>query len=70
MEGNRRFGKGARVAVIALLALTVISLASPFAAAQNGDELDTGVLLFWFIVIILIFFAPFILYKAVMIIQP
>ncbi len=69
MEDGNRKSKWARAALVALLAIMTIALLAPAAAAQD-EEVDTTVYFFWFIFILIALVLVFLLFKAVVIIQP
>ncbi len=69
MEDGNRKSKWARAALVALLAIMTIALLAPAAAAQD-EETDTTVYFFWFIFILIALVLVFLLFKAVVIIQP
>jgi regulator of protease activity HflC (stomatin/prohibitin superfamily) len=69
MEDGNRKSKWARVALVALLAIMTIALLAPTVAAQD-EETDATVYLFWFIFILIALLLVFLLFKAVVIIQP
>ncbi|MCK4971217.1 MAG: hypothetical protein KAS77_11830, partial [Thermoplasmata archaeon] len=68
MEGEGRVTKWARMALVLLLVISIISLTALPVAAQDED--NTQVIFFWFIFILIALLLVFAFYKAVMIIQP
>ena len=65
---GERFASG-RAARVALMTLATLALMAPAVAAQNGDN-SAEVALLWFIGFVLALLLLFIVYKAVVIIQP
>ncbi len=70
MEGGERISRWVRAAVALLLALALLSVTAGMAAAQEEDGIDSQVIFFWFIFLMIALLLVFAFYKAVVIIQP